>query len=314
MEASELFRGLFSRLHGSGLHPVLAGELAAANYPNGEHMPMRAPRVRADAVHMHTENYLDRGTQSLEETWLNIWGVTPLQYMDIAPHSPAARELGLVSDGTPSPALDASAPAKPRESFDHRRFSSAIWLGPYVRTPVIAACCGDAMPETAAPAARYVADIVAGISLGASGMLDGERKKPKRNVPEAWWTELGAVALGYCVFQFTEKTNWSVLVTGEAATYLRATLKSFHPGAEAFISVPSEEPGHDSVAMAARASRLITESAERNKIRLRNDWVALAPTVIMSYVAGERLIDDQLKKGFGVGLAEALQTAIPELA
>jgi hypothetical protein len=95
MRKAALWKGLFWRLQQSGLHPVICGELASANYPHRRNRPTRQPTAVQERVWAITEAYLDLGTLTLEQAWRGIWSQSPYEYFGIAPGSPAATAWGL---------------------------------------------------------------------------------------------------------------------------------------------------------------------------------------------------------------------------
>lgn len=314
MHNERLLPGLFSRLHGSGLHPVLSGELAAANYPTDEHLPLRAPRVRQEAIHWHTENYLDRGTMTLDETWMAIWGVTPHQYLEVAPGSPGARELGLddVAD-VQSTAKNWSDPEPPVEDeVDGNRFADAVWFRILPEGSILPRFAGAALPAASGPRARCLADLLCGIALGMASSLDEQRKGRavagfNRKAPAGWAADLEALSFAVSVWMMTEKIGIDLLVAGPTGGHYRKVLGELMPDAEHFIAPPSEEPGKDGSALLAKATRLMSESAERRGVRLKNDYITLAPHVMGAYVGGEHGLESLLRTSYRTGLADAVQ-------
>ena len=79
-----MFKGLFNGLMGRGVHPVVAGELAAANYPHRSFRPQKAPVVSAQQVNAITERFVDHGTLTLADVWQQVWAMTPEQYFGAA--------------------------------------------------------------------------------------------------------------------------------------------------------------------------------------------------------------------------------------
>lgn len=110
------------------------------------HATRFAPRVTVGAVNRHTEHYLDRGTMTLEKAWLAIWGVTPLEYLDVDSGSPAARELGLAT----------TQPTAIVPGVDLTRFRDAFWFLGFDGS--LCRWAGSTLPEGTDPLTRYFAD------------------------------------------------------------------------------------------------------------------------------------------------------------
>jgi hypothetical protein len=281
-----LFQGLFQRLYGSGLHPVLAGELAAANYPTDEHKPLRAVRCRQEAVHWHTEEYLDKGTASLEETWLSIWGVGPLDYMGVAPGSPGARELGLgitqpsaesvraplappargssQSTLAPTPLPPPDPPAPPEADA----FANAFWLAG--DSELKRRYSGAALPKSAPPMAKFFADLMCGVAHGFPSSIDETRKGHKvmgfyPKPPESWWEDMVAVGVGFSIYMLSDDTKSDLLVSGVVGDYYRTTLGSVHPDLAAFVALDYAEV--EPSQMLAKLGRIIGELSDRHRVK-----------------------------------------------
>lgn len=78
-----LFKGLFRRLLGAGVHPIIAGELSSANYPSRRFSPKQAPLISTAQINSITEQFLDDKIISIEDAWLEIWGVSIAQYFQV---------------------------------------------------------------------------------------------------------------------------------------------------------------------------------------------------------------------------------------
>ena len=77
-----MFKGLFNRLMGGRrVHPILAEELAAANYPHRSVRPQKTPVVSTQQVNAITERFMDHHRSlTLADVWQQIWAMTPEQY------------------------------------------------------------------------------------------------------------------------------------------------------------------------------------------------------------------------------------------
>ena len=296
----QLFTGLLTRLLSNGLTATVATELASANYPTSVNMPLRAVRCKTDAVHWHTENYLDNGTSSLEDTWLSIWGVTPLAYFGLAPDSVEANELGLTSldvahkAASESDQLDGSTNPQnwnqPENSEDPlpdgvSEYAEGLWTK--LNFDAFAQLSGSGLPASASPRTKFFADLVCGVSYGMPGSLDeGLRKGYKRlgfypRPPEGWVDDLAVISFFYAVNMLTSSTSCNLLVEGETREHLIKIGNQVHSALPEMLATDL-----DTAAVSMKAARAISDVAQKRGVSLSKDTLQIGIQVAASFAGG----------------------------
>ena len=318
-EGETLFIGLFQRLHDSGLHPVVAGELASANYPSDEHLPLQAVRVRRDAVHWHTERYLDRGALTLDELWLAIWGVDPYTYFDVASDSPAARAFGLVethsssgraeSGETNQPGMgplevaqDIKSPWGPpavtarhdphhqvdqaRPLADHFMLSS---LDP--RLARIRAFSGEALPAGVDRASRDLADLACiAATLMVWGVADYRKSFAgfSRRTPDGWIECLCDISVATAAALISTEADCDLLARDPTCDHFTRLLAQTHSDLPDLIEKCEQGAERDLAALFARASRVLSEVSSRLRVNLKEDLLHMAAVGLPSVYFGAK--------------------------
>lgn len=318
-EGETLFIGLFQRLHDSGLHPVVAGELASANYPSDEHLPLQAVRVRREAVHWHTERYLDRGTLTLDELWLAIWGVDPHAYFDVDSDSPGARAFGLVETHSSSGRAEGGARNQPgMGDIDVARDIESPWAPPTVtarhdlhqqvdqarplaahfllstldpRLARIRAFSGEALPAGVDRASRDLADLACiAATLMVWGVADYRKSFAgfSRKTPDGWIECLCDISVATAAALISREADCDLLAREPTCDHFTRLLAQTHSDLPDLIEKCEQGAERDLAALFVRAARVLSEVSSRLRVNLKEDLLHIATVGLPSEYFGAR--------------------------
>lgn len=316
----QLFTGLLTRLLSNGLTATVATELASANYPTTVNMPLRAVRCKTDAVHWHTENYLGNGTSSLEDTWLSIWGVTPVAYFGLAPDSVEAHELGLTSlnethevASEPDQLGGSTNPQnwnQPENSEDQlpdgvSEYAEGFWTK--FNFDRFAHLSGSGLPASASPRTKFFADLVCAVSWAMPGGLDEDLRKGYKRLgfypkpPEGWKDDLTVISFFYAVNMLTSSTSCNLLVEGETREHLVRIGNQVHPALPEMLATDL-----DTAAVSMKAARAISEVAQKRGVSLSKDTLRIGMHVAANFAGGIASIKE-VSTRFALPFSKALE-------
>ncbi len=77
-------KGFFNRLQVAGVHPTVAAFIALANYPDKNEPLDRPPILGKHQVWGYTEQFIDKGSLTLDELYERLFGCSVEEYFKMA--------------------------------------------------------------------------------------------------------------------------------------------------------------------------------------------------------------------------------------